>query len=54
MQPMKKNVLLLAGCQALMMTANSLLVTTTALVGYRLAADKALATLPMAMQMFAC
>jgi predicted MFS family arabinose efflux permease len=53
MQPMKKNVLLLAACQALMMTANSLLVTTTALVGYRLAADKALATLPMAMQMFA-
>lgn len=50
---MKKNVLLLAACQALMMTANSLLVTTTALVGYRLAADKALATLPMAMQMFA-
>jgi MFS family permease len=53
MQPMKKNVLLLAACQALMMTANSLLVTTTALVGYRLAADKALATLPMAMQMLA-
>ncbi|MEJ2108081.1 MAG: MFS transporter [Acidiferrobacteraceae bacterium] len=50
---MKKNVLLLAACQALMMTANSLLVTTTALVGYRLAADKALATLPMAMQMLA-
>jgi MFS family permease len=53
MQRMKKNVLLLAACQALMMTANSLLVTTTALVGYKLAQDKALATLPMAVQMFA-
>lgn len=50
---MKRNVLLLAGCQALMMTGNSLLVTTTALVGFELADDKSLATLPFAVQLFA-
>jgi MFS family permease len=50
---MRRNVLLLAGCQALMMTGNSLLVTMTALVGFALATDKALATLPFAVQLFA-
>jgi MFS family permease len=49
----KRNVLLLAVCQALMMTGNSLLVTTSALVGFQLATDKALATLPFAVQLFA-
>jgi MFS family permease len=50
---MKKNVLLLAACQAMLMTGGSLLIATSALVGYRLAPDKALATLPLAMQMLA-
>jgi MFS family permease len=50
---MKKNVLLLATAQAMMMTGGSLLITTSALVGYRLSPDKALATLPLALQMMA-
>jgi MFS family permease len=50
---MKRNVLLLAICQAMFMTGGSLLIATSALVGYRLAPDKALATLPLAMQMLA-
>ena len=53
MSNMKKNVLLLAACQAMLMTGGSLLIATSALVGYRLAPDKALATLPLAMQMLA-
>jgi uncharacterized protein (TIGR03382 family) len=53
MNAMKKNVLLLAACQAMLMTGGSLLIATSALVGYRLAPDKALATLPLAMQMLA-
>ncbi len=53
MIPMKKNVLLLATAQAMMMTGGSLLITTSALVGYRLSPDKALATLPLALQMMA-
>jgi predicted MFS family arabinose efflux permease len=53
MSRMKLNVLLLSGCQALMMTANSLLVTVSALVGFQLATDKTLATLPFAVQLFA-
>jgi MFS family permease len=53
MNTMKKNVLLLAACQAMLMTGGSLLIATSALVGYRLAPDKALATLPLAMQMLA-
>ncbi len=32
-----KNLTILPGCQGLMMTANSLLVTTSALVGFALA-----------------
>jgi MFS family permease len=50
---MKRNVLLLAACQAMLMTGGSLLIATSALVGFRLAPDKALATLPLAMQMLA-
>jgi MFS family permease len=53
MNSMKRNVLLLASCQAMFMIGGSLLITTSALVGYRLAPDKALATLPLAMQMLA-
>lgn len=53
MQTMKKNVLLLSLCQALLNTANSLLVATSALVGYALSPDKALATLPLALQFLA-
>jgi MFS family permease len=48
-----KNVLLLAACQAMMMTGGSLLITTSALVGVRLSPDPAFATLPLAMQMLA-
>lgn len=54
---MKRNVGLLATCQALMMTANVLLITTSALVGQRLAAHhelpESLATLPLAIQFLA-
>jgi MFS family permease len=50
---MKKNVWLLSGCQALLNTGNSLLITTSALVGLRLAPDLALATLPLALQLLA-
>lgn len=53
MKDMKKNVLLLAAAQAMMMTGGSLLIATSALVGFRLSPDKTLATLPLAMQMLA-
>jgi MFS family permease len=49
----RRNVLLLASCQALMMTGTSLTMTVSALVGYQLADDKSLATMPLAMQFFA-
>ena len=52
MNMMKRNVWLLAGCQALMNSGNSLLIATSALVGFKLAADKSLATLPLALQFF--
>lgn len=44
------NVLLLALCQSLAQTGTSILVTTASLVGYSLASDKALATVPVSMQ----
>jgi MFS family permease len=53
MSAMTRNVPLLATCQALMMTGNSLLITTSALVGFALAEDKSLATLPLAAQFIA-
>jgi MFS family permease len=53
MNRMKKNVALLAAAQAMMMTGGSLLIATSALVGHRLSPDKALATLPLALQMLA-
>jgi MFS family permease len=50
MNSMKKGVWLLSFCQALMNTGNVLLVATSSLVGYQLAADKSLATLPLGLQ----
>jgi MFS family permease len=47
MQKDKKNVALLSACQAVLMTNQSILLTTNALAGYALAADKAFATLPV-------
>jgi MFS family permease len=49
----RRNVLFLALCQALFMTSTSAIVTTAALIGYSLSDDKALATLPLAMQFIA-
>lgn len=48
--PTVRNVALLALCQALAMSASSLTITVTVLVGFNLAADKSLATLPIAVQ----
>lgn len=45
-----RNVLLLALCQAFFMTSLSAIFTAAALVGHDLAPNKALATLPLAMQ----
>ncbi len=49
----KKNVLLLALCQALAMTGNIILFTIATLIGYSLAEDKSLATFPLALQQLA-
>ncbi|MBE9139671.1 GNAT family N-acetyltransferase [Nodosilinea sp. LEGE 07088] len=46
-------VAVLALCQALAMTTNTVLITTAALIGYALATDKALATLPLAVRQIA-
>lgn len=48
-----RNVPLLATSQAMMMISNSLILTTSALVGLSLATDKSLATLPLAVQFIA-
>lgn len=45
----KKNVLLLAGAQALFQTASVMVMTLSGIVGMRLATDKGLATLPVAL-----
>ena len=47
------SVYLLALCQALMMSTSSLLIVVAALVGFSLAEDKALATLPLSLQFLA-
>jgi predicted MFS family arabinose efflux permease len=47
----RKTVFMLAACQALAMTSMSILATTSAIIGNMLAADKALSTLPVALQM---
>jgi len=48
-----RNVLLLALAQALMLSVNSLMVTSAAIIGSHLATNKALATLPLALQFVA-
>ena len=48
--PTVRNVVLLACCQALSMSAMSISMTVTALVGQSLAVDPALSTLPLALQ----
>jgi len=53
MNTFRKNVPLLAGCQALMMSGTSLIIATAALVGFNLAEDKSWATLPLAAQFIA-
>jgi MFS family permease len=45
----KKNVVVLAICQGLLLVNNTVLITVNALVGYALAPEKALATLPVTM-----
>ena len=50
---MGKNVLQLALAQALMMSVNTLLLTSSAIIGLELASNKALSTLPLAMQFLA-
>jgi predicted MFS family arabinose efflux permease len=49
-QSARKTVLLLAGCQALAMTSMSVLATTSAIIGNMLVVNKALSTLPVALQ----
>jgi len=43
----KKNIAVLAGCQALLFTCNSTAIALSGLAGYALATNKALATLPV-------
>lgn len=50
MKQVRKNILLLALCQAVMMTGGSLLITSSAVVGAMLTDDRSLATLPLALQ----
>ncbi len=45
----RKNVAVLAVCQGLLLINNTVLITVNALVGYTLAPEKALATLPVTM-----
>ena len=47
MDPARKNVVVLAICQGLLFTNNSVLITVNALAGYALATNKAIATLPV-------
>lgn len=49
----RRNVLLLAACQALLMSGTSLTMTVSALVGHQMADDKSLSTLPLALQFLA-
>ena len=50
MKQVRRNILLLALCQAVMMTGASLLITSSAVVGAMLTDERALATLPLALQ----
>ena len=49
----KRNVLILASTQALFQTASVMVITLSGIVGWMLAEDKSLATLPIAMMMVA-
>lgn len=49
----KRNIPILALCQALFMSGTSLMVATTALVGFALAEDKIFASLPFTLQLVA-
>jgi len=49
----KRNIPILALCQALFMSGTSLMVATSALVGYALTDDKMYASLPFALQLLA-
>ncbi|MEO0533215.1 MAG: MFS transporter [Cyanobacteria bacterium P01_A01_bin.123] len=49
----RRNVALLALCQALAMSSNTILITTAALIGFGLAEDKSLATLPLTLRQVA-
>jgi MFS family permease len=51
--PARRNVMVLAVCQAVAMTSISMMATVSALTGQMLASDKALATLPIALQQLA-
>jgi MFS family permease len=51
--PVKRNVILLALCQGLLMIGNSTMIAEAALVGDMLAPNKAFATLPLAAQQLA-
>ena len=53
MKQVRRNILLLALCQAVMMTGGSLLITSSAVVGAILTDERALATLPLALQFLA-
>lgn len=53
MSSFTRNVPLLAFCQAMSMSGASLMVATAALVGFELAEDKSLSTLPLAVQFIA-
>ena len=53
MNSFRRNVPLLAICQALMMSGTSLIITSAALVGFDLAANSSWATLPLAAQFIA-
>ena len=50
---MKRNVFLLAVCQALLFTCTSLVITASALVGQQLASTPSLATVPVGLQFVA-
>ncbi|UCD66060.1 MAG: MFS transporter [Deltaproteobacteria bacterium] len=53
MNTFRRNVPLLAACQALMMSGASMIIATAALVGFELAENKSWATLPLAAQFIA-
>ena len=53
MNTFRRNVSLLATCQALMMSGASMIIATAALIGFELAENKSWATLPLAAQFIA-